>query len=167
MENNAKAITEMFETVSLGSPQNAVGFVLWRVMHRFQREADRVLKPHDLTHLQFTTLALAAWMSRDNRPVTQSELARFGDIHPMQVSNVIKALDGKAMVARTRAPGNALAKHVAITETGLNALRVTLPLMIELQQAMFGAEGTPGGGLLETLVRISQIGQPARDEETR
>jgi len=158
VEKDANAITEMFETVSLGSPQNAVGFVLWRVMHRFQREADRVLRPQDLTHLQFTTLTLVAWMGREGHLVTQSELARFGDIHPMQVSNVIKAIEGKAMIARTPAPHNALAKNVSITATGLTALRAALPLMIELQRTMFGDQGAPGGSLLDALVRIETAG---------
>ncbi len=85
MNPDASAIQELFETISLGAPQNAVGFVMWRVVHRYQREVEQALRPMDLTHLQFVTLTLVAWMAQDGKAATQSELARFGDVHPMQV----------------------------------------------------------------------------------
>ena len=154
MNPDAPEIQELFETISLGAPQNAVGFVMWRVVHRYQREVERALRPMDLTHLQFVTLTLVAWMARDGEAATQSELARFGDVHPMQVSNVLKALEQKRMVRRTPSPGNALAKQVAITPAGINALREALPLVIEVQGRLFGDQGRPGGSLLDALVRI-------------
>jgi len=156
MDTDATAIEDMFATVSLGSPQSAVGFVMWRVMHRYQREVEQALRPVDLTHLQFVTLTLAAWMARGGDAATQSELARFGDIHPMQVSNVLKALDGKGMVRRTRSVGKALAKQVMITSTGMEALRAALPLVIAVQGKLFGNQGRPGGSLLNALVRIDE-----------
>lgn len=61
----------------------------------------------DLTHLQFVALALVAWMAREGRPVQQAEIARFGDIHPTQVSKVAGALEQKAMIARGGPRGRA------------------------------------------------------------
>ena len=156
MSSDARVLAEMFETVSLGAPQNAVGFVMWRVMHRYVREVDQVLKPLDLTHLQFTTLTLVAWIARTGHTANQSELARFGDIHPMQVSNVLKVLEQKGMIERTPSPGNALAKQVAITLVGIAAVRSALPPVIEVQERLFGEEGRPGSSLLKLLVRIDQ-----------
>jgi len=154
MNPDARAIKDLFATISLGAPQNAVGFVMWRVVHRYQREVEQALRPMDLTHLQFVTLTLVAWMARDGEAATQSELARFGDIHPMQVSNVLKALEQKRMVRRTPSPENALAKQVATTPTGMTALREALPLVIGVQGRLFGDQGRPGGSLLDALVRI-------------
>ena len=154
MNPDARAIKELFATISLGAPQNAVGFVMWRVMHRYQREVEQALRPMDLTHLQFVTLTLVAWMAQDGDAATQSELARFGDIHPMQVSNVLKALEQKRMVRRTPSLGNTLAKQVAMTPTGMKALREALPLVIGVQGRLFGDQGRPGGSLLDALVRI-------------
>jgi DNA-binding MarR family transcriptional regulator len=158
MDHTARDITELFETVSLGAPRNAVGFVMWRVMHRYQRNVDHALRTADLTHLQFIVLALVAWMSREGESATQSELARFGEIHPMQLSNVLKALELKRLVRRKPAQRNALAKSVELTPVGLAALRIALPLVIGVQRALFGAEGLPGGRLLEALVRIDRDG---------
>ena len=154
MNPDARAIKELFATISLGAPQNAVGFVMWRVVHRYQREVEQALRPMDLTHLQFVTLTLVAWMAQDGDVATQSELARFGDIHPMQVSNVLKALEQKRMVLRAPSRGNALAKQVAMTSTGMTALREALPLVIGVQGRLFGDQGRPGGRLLDALVRI-------------
>lgn len=159
MSADPDAITELFETVSLGAPQQAVGFVLWRVMHRYQREIDQALRPLGLTHLQFTALALAAWSQRSGEAATQSQLAVMGDIHPMQVSNVVRALDAKGLVKRSPSPGNALAKRVALTKAGLDALRTALPLGIAIQARLFGTEGRPGGSLLATLVAIDRDGR--------
>lgn len=154
-------ITDMFESVSLGAPENAVGFVMWRITHRYQREVDQMLRPHGLTHLQLVTLALVAWMGRAGGSATQAEVARFGDIHPMQVSTVLKSLECKALIQRMPALGYGPAKNVAPTPDGIAALRVALPLMVEIQSRLFGPEGRPGGSLLQMLLRLDRADQPA------
>ena len=147
-------LDDLFANDTLGSPDNAVGFVLWRAVHRYQRAIDRALAPLELTHLQFTTLALAAWMGRAGTPVSQAELARFGDIHPMQVSLMFKALEAKAMVSRPRSISDTRAKHIEITTAGVDALRRAMPIAIEVQQRLFGEAGRPGGALLVALLRL-------------
>lgn len=151
---DVRSLAALFETKSLGAPENAVGFVLWRVVHLYVREIDRALEPVGLTHLQFTVLAMAAWMRRNGEAVTQVALARFGDIHPMQVSQVLKALEAKAVVARQRSGTDTRAKLIEVTEDGVEALRHALPIVMAVQERLFGAEGRPGGALLAALLRI-------------
>jgi DNA-binding MarR family transcriptional regulator len=154
MKADSAAIADLFETASLGSPQNAVGFVMWRVMHRYIREVDQSLRPLSLTHLQFTTLTLVGWMARSGQAATQAEVARFGDIHPMQVSNILKVLEQKRLIERTPAPGNALAKQVSMTIQGIGVLRAALPRVIAVQVRLFGTEGQSGGALLALLLSL-------------
>lgn len=154
MSNPASSIRRLFETASLGAPENAVGFVLWRVVHRYQREVDRALAMLDLTHLQFLTLVLAAWLGRSGEAVKQSEIARAGDIQPMQVSHMLKTLESKGMVARARSPSDVRAKRVEVTAAGLTVLRRALPVVIDVQRRLFGEEGSVGGSLLTTLLRL-------------
>ena len=163
MKPDAHTITAMFEDTSLGAPERAVGFVMWRIVHRYQREVDQALRPLDLTHLQFVMLTLVAWQARSGKPATQAELARFGDIHPMQVSNVLKALEQKGAIQRTPAPANALAKHVEITAAGLSSLVQALPIVIEVQARLFGDEGKPEGVLLAALLQIDSEGTAKSD----
>jgi DNA-binding MarR family transcriptional regulator len=146
----------MFEEVSLGAPENAVGFVMWRIVARYQREVDRALIPHNLTNLQFITLALVAWFGREDKPVTQIELARSAGIHPMQVSQTLKALDAKQMISRKRSKSDTRAKRVEITSSGLEALQNALPKVIAVQGLLFGEAGRPGGRLLKELLRIDK-----------
>ena len=154
MSNNTRTLTDLFETVSLGAPENAVGFVLWRVVHRYQREADRALATFDLTNLQFMTLALAAWLGREGDAVTQADIARAGDIQPMQVSHMLKTLESKGLITRLRSTSDVRAKRIEVTAAGLAALRRAFPAMIAVQRRLFGADGGLGGHLLTTLLRL-------------
>jgi DNA-binding MarR family transcriptional regulator len=155
MRQSKDAIRQMFEEVSLGAPENAVGFVMWRIVGRYQRQVDRALAGDNLTNLQFITLALVAWFGKDGTPVTQIELARSAGIHPMQVSQTIKALETKQMVSRQVSDVDARAKRVAITKAGLKAMRAALPKVIDVQARIFGDSGKPGGDLLNKLLHIS------------
>jgi DNA-binding MarR family transcriptional regulator len=150
------ALAHLFATVSLGAPENAVGFMLWRLVHRYQREVDRALAALELTHLQFMTLILAAWLGREGETVTQTQIARAGDIQPMQISHMLKTLEEKALIARVRNATDVRAKRVEVTTVGLVALRRALPLVITVQHQLFGEEGRAGGGLLRTLRRLNE-----------
>jgi DNA-binding MarR family transcriptional regulator len=156
MNLDADAIREFYETASLGGPDNAIGFVLWRVMHRYQRAIERALARHDLTHLQFTTLAMVGWICRSGDPATQAELARKADIHPMQISLMLKALEAKGMIVRPRSATDTRTRKVEITGAGLKALQASFPVVIQLQRDMFGAAGAPDGELLLALRDVEQ-----------
>ena len=160
MAMDTDAIRALYAETSLGGPDQAVGFVLWRVMHRYQRAVDRSLQPHGLTHLQFTTLAIVGWMCRTDARATQVELAREADIHPMQVSLMLKALEAKCMVIRSRSSVDTRARSVDITQTGLEALRQAFPVVISIQQRMFGEAGAPGGTLHRALRKVEKRDAP-------
>ena len=127
---------------------------MWRVVARFQREVDRALVLENLTHLQFTTLALVAWFGREDTQVTQIDLARSAGIHPMQVSQTLKVLETKKMISRRTSKSDTRAKRVEITASGLDALRRALPKVIAVQSRLFGDAGRPGGSLLKEVLRI-------------
>jgi DNA-binding MarR family transcriptional regulator len=154
---NANSIRRMFESVSLGSPENAIGFVLWRITARYQREMDRALEPLELTHLQFVSLALSAWFASSGGASNQAQLARFGGIHPMQLSQMLTALESKGFISRQRSTTDARAKEVWLTGSGLQILRQALPLGIEVQARLFGEAGRPKGSLHETLVQVDRL----------
>ena len=155
----------MFETDSLGAPESAVGFVLWRIVARYQREVDRALIPLDLTHLQFVTLALAAWFGRSGETVNQAELARFGGIQPMQISHMLKTLESKGFITRERSVADTRAKRVMVTRDGVKVLRQALPRVIGVQGRLFGEEGAPGGRLLRSLLELDRRQNESDDEE--
>ena len=155
LSTNARAIRKMFESASLGGPEKAVGFMLWRVVHRYVREIDRALLSLDLTHLQFTTLAMAAWLGRSGIPATQADIARFAEIAPMQISHMLKTLESKAMVSRLQNKFDGRTKQIDVTAEGLTALKAALPIVIEVQRRLFGDKELAGGVLVSELLRIA------------
>ncbi len=128
----------VFAASRVETPRDSVGFLLWRVAHRYQREVDRVLAPLALTHLQFVVLIQTAWLARDGAAVTQAGLARYGRVSPMQLSNVLKTLTAKGLVARDATPGNARAKRVHLTAAAVALLAAALPSVTALQIDFFG-----------------------------
>ena len=76
-----------FDRSGLQRPEDAIGVLLWRVAHRYQREIDRASAEVDLTHLQFVVLVIAAWLGRKPDPVTQTSLSDFSGIHKMLLSD--------------------------------------------------------------------------------
>ncbi|WP_185723297.1 MarR family winged helix-turn-helix transcriptional regulator [Burkholderia cenocepacia] len=151
-----------FETQTLGSPSAAIGFSLWRLVHRYQREIDRALASLNLTHLQFTVLALVAWSNSLGEAISQAEVARQGEVEPMQLSQVIGALEGKGLVVRRPHPGNLRLKCAEITEFGLTSLSEAMPIAIDIQKRMFGLRGQPGGDLFEALRDLLTDGRKHR-----
>ena len=136
------------------APEDAIGFLLWRVAHRHQREVDRVLAPLGLTHLQFVVLVQTAWLGRDGDTVTQAGLAAYGKVHPMQLSNVFKTLTAKGLVVRGRCPDNARAKRVTLTDPALGLLRAALPRVQALQATFFGDDPAFGADLHARLRQV-------------
>ncbi len=135
---NATIIRDMFAQADVQRPEDTIGYLMWRVAHRHQREIDRVLTDIDLTHLQFVALVQTAWMLRSQTQVTQPELATFSNIHPMQLSNVLKALAEKALIARPRSPTDKRTKLVVPSPAGIEILGIALPRAHTVQRRFFG-----------------------------
>ncbi len=144
----------MFAASQVERPEDTIGFLLWRVAHRHQREVDRVLAPLDLTHLQFVVLVQTAWLGRDGDDVTQAGLTRYGKVHPMQLSSVLKTLEAKGLIGRDRCPINRRRKRLALTPTAVAALGVALPKVTALQATFFGDDPAFGADLHTRLRQV-------------
>ena len=147
-------VIDLFAASGVQQPEDTVGFLLWRVAHRHQREVDRVLAPLDVTHLQFVVLVQVAWLGRDDDDVSQVALAGYSKIHPMQLCNVLKTLETKALVVRQRCPGNARAKRVVLTDAAVALLGAALPRVTALQATFFGDDAAFGIDLRARLRRV-------------
>ena len=154
MSIDTKALDSLFRSTGLQKPDDAVGFLLWRVAHRYQREIDRVCADVDLTHLQFVVLVIAAWLARGGIPVTQSRLVAFSNIHPMQVSTLLATLDQKGLVTPPRDQADERRKFVEITGGGVEALTQALPLVEAAQVRFFATDAVAGRDLHDALRRM-------------
>jgi len=154
MSDSVPALMKLFATVGVQRPEDAIGYLLWRVAHRHQREIDRALADLDLTHLQFVALVQSAWLAKTGAVVTQPDLAAYSNIHPMQLSNVLKALEAKGLIARPRNPSDARSKLIAVTAAGIAMLEQAIPRAQSLQGSFFGDPQTAGATLHNALRQI-------------
>lgn len=137
-------LVELFAASGVHTPEDTIGFLLWRVAHRHQREVDRVLAPLGLTHLQFVVLVQTAWLGRNGDAVSQAGLAAYGKVHPMQLSTVLATLEAKELVTRARCAGNARAKQIMLTPAAIDLLAEAVPATRTLQRTFFGADEALG-----------------------
>ncbi|UDL95625.1 MarR family transcriptional regulator [Lichenihabitans sp. PAMC28606] len=130
-----------FAEHSLKTPDDSLGFVLWRATHAWQRFLDQDLSVLDLTHLRFALLVALAWLSRDNGHVTQRRLADFLAMHPMQVSQVVTALEKGGLLERRPSSLDRRALALCLSSAGEIALRRSMPIVEDAHRRFFDKPG--------------------------
>jgi DNA-binding MarR family transcriptional regulator len=100
-----------------GSADDSPGFLLWRVANGWQAAQREALEPYGLTHVQFVLLAAATWLSGEE-PVTQRNVADFAGTDPMMTSQVLRTLEGKELIRRSRHPADGRAMALSVTVRG-------------------------------------------------
>jgi DNA-binding MarR family transcriptional regulator len=123
-------------------PEQSAGFLLWQVAHAWQRRAAEALSGAGLTYMQFVLLACLGWLARDREDVTQIQLAEFCKIDPMMVSQVIRLMEKKRLVARREHPTDTRAKRLSITKKGAQILTRALPIVEDAADAFFAPAST-------------------------
>jgi DNA-binding MarR family transcriptional regulator len=96
---------------------DSVGLMLWRVTNRWQAAQRAALRPFGLTHVQFVLLASLTWLQGDE-PITQRQLSIHAGADEMMVSQVLRALEKKALIERPPHPTDARARAVLATPLG-------------------------------------------------
>ena len=134
-----EALAAVFAASDVRHPCDSLGFLVWQVTHAWQRHVEEKLEPFGRTHLQFVVLISTAWHMRTSGPPSQAMLARWAQIHPMQVSQVVKLLMTKKLLLREKMPNDARAHRLALTMEGLARLGAAVPVMKEAHQSFFDA----------------------------
>jgi DNA-binding MarR family transcriptional regulator len=118
-------------------PEDSTGYLLWQVVHLWQRQVELALTDLNLTHLQFVLLAGIGWLTRNGDLLTQVRLAEFCKIDVMQTSQVVRKLELKEFVNRYAHPTDTRAKVLMLTPTGATILERALPLIENLDTTFF------------------------------
>lgn len=133
-------------------PEKSAGYLLWRVTHAWQRQVDEALLELDITHLQFVLLAGIGWLTRSGDLLTQVQLAEFCKIDVMQISQVVRKLETKALVKRSGHPTDTRAKVLTLTLAGEAILEQAVPQIERLDTAFFSRGDQ--AGLLDELMKL-------------
>jgi DNA-binding MarR family transcriptional regulator len=115
------------------------GLLLWRVTHRWQAAQRAALKPFDLTHVQFVLLASLTYLDADHGAVTQRVLAEHAATDEMMTSQVLRALEVKGWVERTRHPTDGRAWLVRATAAGRALANRAVVAVEACDRSFFGA----------------------------
>ncbi|TYQ29200.1 MarR family transcriptional regulator [Pseudanabaena sp. UWO311] len=129
-------------------PEDSMGFLLWQVVHLWQRQVEMTLAEIDITHLQFVLLAGIGWLTRNGDLLTQVQLAQFCKIDVMQISQVTRKLEAKELIQRATHPTDTRAKILNLTLSGESILEQALPL-VECLDANFFSQCTQHNLLIE------------------
>jgi DNA-binding MarR family transcriptional regulator len=134
-------------------PGASVGFLLWHTTLRWQRSISAVLRPLDLTHAQFVLLASTWWLSRSGEQPNQIQAARQAGTDIKMTSQVLRTLEGKALLVRLPDPIDTRAKRLRVTPKGARLAKRAIAV-VESADAEFFAS-VPHGEAVRFLTRLA------------
>ena len=104
-------------TVSL---EDDSGYLMLQASNLWAHYQDKALKRHyGLSHVQFSVLASISWqVLEEKKQATQTMLAEQTKISPMTISQMLKVLETRGYVYRTKHLTDVRAKAVDLTQEG-------------------------------------------------
>jgi DNA-binding MarR family transcriptional regulator len=118
-------------------PENSPGFLLWQVSTLWRRQIEAALATLDLTHAQFVILTNVAWLTRDEKQVTQIELARHCNTDVTMTSQILRTLERNGYIERKKREGDERSKLPSITEKGSKTIEQAIPLVESVDSEFF------------------------------
>lgn len=112
------------------------GLLLWQVYQKWSRQIAAILKPFELTHIQFVLLSSIGWHNKNGISPTQAELAHFCNVDVNMTSQVIRALEKRALLRRNQVR-DARAKSLRLTDDGTQLVADALPAIEKLDRGFF------------------------------
>jgi DNA-binding MarR family transcriptional regulator len=120
-------------------PAASPGFLLWKVSLSWQRAMSNVLKPLDLTHVQFVLLASTWWLTDHGGPPNQLQLARQAGTDVKMTSQVVRTLEAKGLLSRDVDHADTRARRLTLTPRGRTLARRAITAVEDADAAFFGS----------------------------
>lgn len=141
-------------TFSKERPEQSLGFVFWQVSNLWQRKIGEVLKPLNLTHVQFVLLAGIGWFNKTHISATQTMLAQHAKTDIMMTSKVVRTLEAKKLIIREIHSTDTRAKSLVLTQAGAKLLTQALAIVEHVDEIFFKELGIQTGSFLANLTRL-------------
>ncbi len=116
-------------------PEESVGYLLWRVSMEWRRSLEAILQPLGLTHPQFVVLAVIGWLTKEGGRTSQADIAKSASLDPNTASQIIRGLERKSLVVRTRSDERS--KNPVLTPAGRELLVKALPVVEKADASFF------------------------------
>ncbi|MGP6207707.1 MarR family winged helix-turn-helix transcriptional regulator [Cuniculiplasma sp. SKW3] len=118
-------------------PDESPGFLLWQTMNLWQRKMRAALRESGLTHVQFVILASTLWLNEHGMETTQIMIARFARADVMMTSQVLRSLEEKELVLRSKNPSDTRSHLISLTERGRNLIGKSIKVVEDTDGAFF------------------------------
>ncbi len=129
---------EVSSAAGLAVPENSIGFLLWQVSQRWRRHFVAGLKALDLTDLEFSVLSGVRFLTaRDGAPPTQVTVATYFDVNVMTISQLVRRLEERGLLARRPHASDTRARVLSLTADGSRALAEALKVADRLHRSFF------------------------------
>ncbi len=136
------------------TPDASPGFLLWQVTNSWQARQRSALKPFGLTHVQFVLLASLAWM-RVNQPITQEDLAKHAKTDRMMTSEVLRLLEKKQLINRSKHPKDKRAFALSVSSQGMRLVNKAIIAVEQVDKEFFVQLGTKTQEFTQNLFVLS------------
>ena len=132
--------------------ERSPGLLLWRLTMGWQARQRAALRPHGLTHVQFVLLAVL--VHAGDAPLAQATLADRAGLDPMMTSQVVRALEAKALVTRAIADGDARVRLVSATAEGAELVNKAVVDVEQVDAQVFAPLGEGVSAFARDLARL-------------
>ena len=133
----------------------STGLLLWQTTAIWQRAITAALRPHGLTQVQFVLLASLLWLSHQGVQITQVMLAKQARLDIMMTSQVLRALEARALLQRLPHPSDTRARMLVLTDAGRALAQGAVPDVEAVDRQFFGVLGderAPFNAALRSLI---------------
>ena len=115
------------------------GLALWLATNRWQAAVRAALAPHGLTHVQYVLLKTLIHLEhqRPGVAITQTVLADAAAVDAMMTSQVVRALEGKALLERPPHPEDRRARMLHATDAGMAAAAAATKAVEDADERFF------------------------------
>lgn len=96
------------------------------------------LDPLGITQVQYSILATASYLASASGSVSQQDVANQLSMDKMMVSSVVKTLEARALVIRTRSATDGRAFSMVLTRTARDLLKKVTPAAEGVDEEFFG-----------------------------
>jgi DNA-binding MarR family transcriptional regulator len=134
---------ESMKSSDVGS--RSIGFLIWHVSLRWRAQLDRELAPLEITATQYAVLATLYALTEAGTKPSQRELADFGGLGVMHVSNLVRGLERAGFVLRTESPADSRAVELSLTQRGAEVVKAGVGIVARLEEARLASLGGRNG----------------------
>ncbi len=111
------------------------------VMHMWEKSLKDTVGDFDLTNTQFKILASLMLLTKDEKIITQMDIANLLEADKMMVSEVLRALEKKGYIIRVSHPNDKRAKSLIVTKKGLAVVERAVQHAAEFDDRFFSPLG--------------------------